>query len=261
MSDRGKSAFITGSTSGIGLAIARSLAAEKYDVGLNGFGDPAEIEKRLCNIRSHFQVAAEFFAADLSRPPEIYTAIEQFIDCFGKIDILVNNAGVQHIDSVADFPVEKWDEIIAVNLSAVFHATKAALPSMIQASWGRIVNIASVHGLVGSTNKSAYVAAKHGVIGLTKVVALENATHNFTCNAVCPGYVKTEMIDRQLQDISEADQITIEEAVQDMLADKHPSGRFVEAEDVASLVTYLCSEEAKGMNGAAISIDEGWSVH
>lgn len=256
-----KSAFITGSTSGIGLAIARSLASAGYDVGLNGFGDQTEIDRLLSEIRGHSGVAAKFFTADLRKPHEIYTAIEEFVDHFGKIDILVNNAGVQHVDPVAEFPTKKWDEIVAVNLSAVFHATKAVLPYMTQANWGRIVNIASVHGLVGSTNKSAYVAAKHGVIGLTKVVALENANHNITCNAVCPGYVKTEIIDRQIQEISKANRKPIGEVMQDMLAEKHPSGRFVEAEGVASLVAYLCSEEAKSMNGAAISIDEGWSVH
>ena len=257
---RGRSALVTGSTSGIGLAIAHKLAACGCNVGINGFGDPQEIQRLLSNIQERLEVEVVYCAADLRNPDSIYEGIEFVADKFGDIDILVNNAGIQHVAPVENFPDEKWEEVLAVNLSAVFHTSKAVIPGMIENGWGRIVNIASVHGLVGSENKSAYVAAKHGVVGFTKVVALENARNGLTCNAVCPGYIDTELIREQIRNTADKQGISIESVAAEMLSDKHPSGRFVGAAEVASLVAYLCSDVAAGITGSAISIDGGWSA-
>ena len=257
---RGRSALVTGSTSGIGLAIAHKLAACGCNVGINGFGDPQEIQRLLSNIQERLEVEVVYCAADLRNPDSIYEGIEFVADKFGDIDILVNNAGIQHVAPVENFPDEKWEEVLAVNLSAVFHTSKAVIPGMIENGWGRIVNIASVHGLVGSENKSAYVAAKHGVVGFTKVVALENARNGLTCNAVCPGYIDTELIREQIRNTADKQGISIESVAAEMLSDKHPSGRFVGTAEVASLVAYLCSDAATGITGSAISIDGGWSA-
>ncbi len=260
MNLHGRNALVTGSTSGIGLAVANRLAACGCNIGLNGFGEPREIRRLLSNIQERSDVEVVYCAADLRDSDSIYEGIESVADKFGQIDILVNNAGIQHVAPVENFPDEKWEEVLAVNLSAVFHASKAVIPSMIENGWGRIVNIASVHGLVGSENKSAYVAAKHGVVGFTKVVALENARNGLTCNAICPGYIDTELIREQIRNTADEQGISFETVAAEMLSDKHPSGRFVGAAEVASLVAYLCSDAAAGITGSAISIDGGWSA-
>lgn len=257
---KGRSAFVTGSTSGIGLTIAKALASAGCNVGLNGFGDDQRIEQLTNQIESDYGVSASYYGADLRVPIEIEQSIQECAECFGRIDILVNNAGIQHVAPLTEFPARKWNEVISVNLSASFHTIKACLPGMIEQRWGRIVNIASVHGLVGSSNKSAYVAAKHGVVGLTKVVALENAQKGVTCNAVCPGYVHTDLIDRQIRSLSRSKNWTFDDAKTSMLSDKHPIGRFLESEEIASLVTFLCSDAAGGITGSSITIDGGWSA-
>ena len=257
---RGRSALVTGSTSGIGLAVAHKLAACGCSIGINGFGAPQEIRRLLSNIQERFEVEVVYCAADLRDPDSIHEGIESVADKFEHIDILVNNAGIQHVAPIENFPDEKWEEVLAVNLSAVFHTSKAVIPGMTENGWGRIVNIASVHGLVGSENKSAYVAAKHGVVGFTKVVALENARNGLTCNAVCPGYVDTELIREQIRNTADKQGISFESVSAEMLSDKHPSGQFVGAAEVASLIAYLCSDSAAGITGSAISIDGGWSA-
>lgn len=256
----GKNAFVTGSTEGIGLAIAAELASRGCNIGLNGFSDADRIGKIIDQLQTDSQVKVTYCDIDLRDVDAISSGLAAFTREFERIDILVNNAGIQHVCRVEDFPTDKWNEVIAVNLSAVFHCSKAVIPGMIENGWGRIVNIASVHGLVGSVEKSAYVAAKHGVIGLTKVIALENAKHKLTCNAICPGYADTEIIRKQVQKKSVDEAVSTEEITHNMLADKHPTGRFVDPGEIALLVAHLCSEEASGMTGAAVSIDGGWSA-
>ena len=251
---------MTGSTSGIGLTIAQALASAGCNLGLNGFGEVQQIRQIACQIESDYGVSADYYGADLRNPVEIENSIQECMERFGRVDILVNNAGIQHVAPLPEFPAQKWDEVISVNLSASFHTIKACLPGMIEQCWGRIVNIASVHGLVGSVEKSAYVAAKHGVVGLTKVVALESAENGVTCNAVCPGYVRTELIDRQIRAISRSKNWSFDDAKASMLSDKHPIGRFLESEEIASLVIFLCSEAASGITGSSITIDGGWSA-
>lgn len=250
---KGKTALVTGSTSGIGLGIALCLAKAGANVLLNGFGDAQEAVAQV----SAFGTRVGHHHADVSDPAQIAVMIDYAQREFAGLDILVNNAGIQHVDRVEDFPVEKWDAILAINLSSVFHATRLALPAMRAQNWGRIINIASVHGQVGSVGKSAYVAAKHGVIGLTKVVGLETATTRITCNAICPGFVLTPLVQQQI-DSRIASGVAPQQAQSDLLAEKQPSLEFVTPDQLGELVLFLCSEAGSQVRGAAWNIDGGW---
>jgi 3-hydroxybutyrate dehydrogenase len=250
----GKVALVTGSTSGIGLAIARALAAEGAKLMINGFGDAADIE-RICS-----ELGALHDGADLSRPDQIEAMMTRCTDEIGSPDILVNNAGIQHVSPVEDFPPEKWDAIIAINLSAVFHTTRLAVPAMKRKGWGRIVNTASAHSLVASPNKSAYVAAKHGVAGFAKTVALEAARDGITVNCISPGYVWTELVERQIPDTMKTRRLTREQVMNDVLLAAQPTKRFVTPEEVAALTLFLCRDEAQSMTGANLSMDGGWTA-
>jgi 3-hydroxybutyrate dehydrogenase len=254
---KGKTALVTGSTSGIGLGIARALAREGANIVLNGFGDAAtigSIEKELQALG----VRTLYDGADMSKPAQIEAMVRKAEAAFGRIDVLVNNAGIQHVANIEEFPVEKWDAIIAINLSSAFHTIRAALPKMKQANWGRIVNIASVHGLVASAQKSAYVAAKHGVVGLTKAVALETARTGVTCNAICPGWVLTPLVQKQIDDRARSSNIANDAAKRDLLAEKQPSIEFVTTDQIGALAVFLCSEAGAQIRGAAWNIDGGW---
>lgn len=255
-----KTAVITGSTSGIGLAIAQQLAAHGANVVLNGFGDADEIEKLRVNIELQNDVKAYYLHADLSQPETTRQFIQQATQLTGGIDILVNNAGIQHTDRIENFPVDRWDQIIALNLSAVFHTTAAALPHMQKKGWGRVINIASTHGLVASENKSAYVAAKHGVVGLTKVTALENAGSGITCNAICPGWVRTPLVEAQIEALAAKNNCDIETAAKALLAEKQPSLQFVTPAQIGGAVVFLCSEAAEQMTGTTMTLDGGWTA-
>jgi 3-hydroxybutyrate dehydrogenase len=257
----GKSALITGSTSGIGLAIARALAEAGCNITLNGFGNAGEIESLREAIEKDHRVRARYSGADMTKPAEIEAMIEDATAAFGGVDILVNNAGIQHVAPIDEFPVEKWDAIIAIDLSSAFHTTRSALPKMKANRWGRIINIASTHGLVASPFKSAYVAAKHGVVGLTKVIALEVAEQGITCNAICPGYVQTPLVENQIEDTAKARGISREEVMRDVLLAAQPTKHFVQREQVASLVVYLTSDAAAPITGCALPIDGGWTAH
>ncbi len=250
----GKVALVTGSTSGIGLAIARAFASEGAKVMLNGFGDPAEIE----TLKG--ELGASHDGADLSDPGQIEAMLRHCIDELGAPDILVNNAGVQHVSPVEDFPLDKWNAILAINLSAVFHTTRLAIPSMKAKQWGRIINTASAHSLVASPNKSAYVAAKHGVAGFTKTVALEAAKDGVTVNCISPGYVWTTLVENQIPDTMKARNLTREQVMNDVLLAAQPTKRFVTPEEVASLALYLCRDEARSITGANLSMDGGWTA-
>ncbi|WP_269901465.1 3-hydroxybutyrate dehydrogenase [Paenalcaligenes faecalis] len=255
-----KTAVVTGSTSGIGLAIAQQLAAQGANIVLNGFGDADEIEKIRVNIELQNDVKAYYINADLSNADSTRQMIQQAIQLTGRIDILVNNAGIQHTDRIENFPTERWDMIMALNLSAVFHATAAVLPQMQKQGWGRIVNIASAHGLVASENKSAYVAAKHGVVGLSKVTALENAGKGITCNAVCPGWVRTPLVEAQIVALAAKNNTDIETAAKELLAEKQPSLQFVTPEQLGGAVVFLCSDAAEQMTGTTLTLDGGWTA-
>lgn len=255
-----KTAVVTGSTSGIGLAIAQQLAAHGANVVLNGFGDANEIEKIRINIELQNDVKAYYINADLSQAESTRQFIQQAAQLAGGIDILVNNAGIQHTDRIEDFPTESWDKIIALNLSAVFHATAEALPHMQNKGWGRIINIASAHGLVASELKSAYVAAKHGVVGLSKVTALENAGTGITCNAICPGWVRTPLVEAQIEALAAKHNTDIETAAKELLAEKQPSLQFVSPTQLGGAVVFLCSDSAEQMTGATMSLDGGWTA-
>jgi 3-hydroxybutyrate dehydrogenase len=255
-----KSALITGSTSGIGLAIARALAGAGCNITLNGFGNADEIESLRHRIEAEYSVRAQYSAADMTKPGEIKTMIKKALTAFGGVDILVNNAGIQHVAPIDEFPVEKWDAIIAIDLSSAFHTTHAALPAMKAKRWGRIINIASAHGLVASPFKSAYVAAKHGVVGLTKVIALEVAEQGITCNAICPGYVQTPLVEGQVEDTAKARGISRKAVMRDVLLAAQPSKQFVQPEQVASFVVYLASDAATSITGSALTIDGGWTA-
>ena len=257
---KNKKAVVTGSTSGIGLAIARQLAGNGADVVINGFGDTDEIERTRAGIESEFGVKAHYLHADLSKGGDTRQFVEAAVQALGGIDILVNNAGIQHVASIEDFPVDRWDAIIALNLSAVFHGTAAALPHMKKQKWGRIINIASVHGLVASEMKSAYVAAKHGVIGLTKVTALETAGQGVTCNAICPGWVRTALVERQIEALAEKNGSDIDTAARELLAEKQPSLDFVTPEQLGQAAVFLASDAASQMTGANITMDGGWTA-
>ncbi len=256
----GRVALVTGSTSGIGLGIARALASRGADVVLNGFGDPDAIAKLVADIAAEHDTKVVFEGGDLSKPSELTQLIERCAELHGGIDILVNNAGIQHTDRVEDFPVERWDAIIALNLSAVFHATRLVMPAMKQRGWGRIVNIASVHGLVASAEKAAYVAAKHGVIGLTRVVALETARTGITCNAICPGWVLTPLVQKQIDARMKDKGMSTEDAKASLLGEKQPSQEFVTPEQIGELALFLCSAAGNQVRGAAWNIDGGWTA-
>jgi 3-hydroxybutyrate dehydrogenase len=255
---QGKTAIVTGSTSGIGQGIAETFAAEGCDIILNGFGDPAAIERLRGSLAERHRVRAGYIAADMVRPAEIRDLVAAAAERFGRVDILVNNAGIQHVAPIVAFPEERWDAVIAINLSAAFHATKAALPGMIARGWGRIINIASAHGLVASGEKAAYVTAKHGLVGLTKVTAIETANRGVTCNAICPGWVLTPLVAQQIEVRAQAQGIAVEQAREDLLREKQPMLDFTTPEKIAALAVFLCSEAASTMTGAALSIDGGW---
>jgi 3-hydroxybutyrate dehydrogenase len=255
---KGKTALISGSTSGIGLATARALAQDGANVILNGFGDKAEIEKLRAGIEKSFGVKARYSAADMTKPVEIADMVRAGEKEFGAIDVLVNNAGIQHVANIEDFPVEKWDAIIAINLSSSFHAIRAAVPGMKSRKWGRIINIASAHGLVASVQKVAYVAAKHGLVGLTKVVALETANDGITCNAICPGWVLTELIKQQIETRAKANNQSFDQAKMSLLSEKQPMLDFTKPESIGALAVFLCSDAAATITGSAYSIDGGW---
>jgi 3-hydroxybutyrate dehydrogenase len=253
---KGKTALVTGSTSGIGLAIAIGLAKQGANIMVNGFGDK---EGAIAAIKA-CGVEVEYHGADMSKPNEIQDLIEQTEKRFGTLDILVNNAGIQYVANVEDFPADKWEAIIAINLSSAFYTSHHALPGMKKRNWGRIINIASVHGLVGSTQKAAYVAAKHGIIGLTKVTALENAQTGVTCNAICPGWVLTPLVQKQVDARAEREGISNEAAKNALVSEKQPSGDFVAPEQLAALAVFLCSPDASEVRGAAWNMDGGWAA-
>jgi 3-hydroxybutyrate dehydrogenase len=256
----GKTAVITGSTSGIGLAYARAMAKAGANIVLNGMGTPAEIEKERAGIESDFKVKAVHSPADMTKPAEIAQMVALGETSFGSVDILVNNAGIQFVSPVEEFPIDKWDAIIAINLSSAFHAIRAAVPGMKKRGWGRIINTASAHSLVASPFKSAYVAAKHGIAGLTKTVALELATHKITCNAISPGYVWTPLVERQIPDTMKARNMTKEQVIRDVMLEAQPTKEFVTVEQVAALALYLCGDDASQITGANLSIDGGWTA-
>jgi 3-hydroxybutyrate dehydrogenase len=251
---KGKTALVTGSTSGIGLGIAKALAEQGANIMMNGFG---EKDAAMAEVKA-FGVEVDYHGADMSKPAEIEAMMQATEKRFGTVDILVNNAGIQHVANVEDFPVDRWDAIIAINLSSAFHTTRMALPGMKQRNWGRIINLASVHGLVASAQKSAYVAAKHGIVGLTKVTALETAQTGVTCNAICPGWVLTQLVQKQVDARAEKDKVSNEEAKKRMLSENQPSGEFVTPEQLAALAVFFCSPAATQIRGVAWNVDGGW---
>ncbi|HEX5683029.1 MAG TPA: 3-hydroxybutyrate dehydrogenase [Ideonella sp.] len=257
---KGKTAVVTGSTSGIGLGIANALAAQGADILLNGFGDAPQIRALTQGLAAEHGVRVVHSAADISVASEVVAMVGQCVEAFGRIDILVNNAGIQHTATVRDFPDDKWEQILAVNLSSNFYAIKAAMPHMRSRNWGRIINIASAHGLVASATKSAYVAAKHGVVGLTKVVALETAHSGVTCNAICPGWVLTPLVQKQINDRAAREGISEGEARMRLLADKQPSKAFVTPEQIGGIAAFLCSPDADQIRGTTLSVDGGWTA-
>ena len=260
MSLKSRRALVTGSTSGIGLAISRALAAEGADVVLNGFGEVAAIETLRAGLESEFGVSAIYDGADMTKPDEIAAMIKHAEDTLGGVDILVNNAGIQFVSPIENFPVDKWNQILAINLSSAFHTIRAAVPGMKTRKWGRIVNTASAHSLVASPFKSAYVAAKHGIAGLTKTVALELATHGVTANCVSPGYVWTPLVENQIPDTMKARGLTRDQVINDVMLVAQPTKQFVTVEQVAALVVYLCSDAASQITGANLSMDGGWTA-
>jgi 3-hydroxybutyrate dehydrogenase len=257
----GKVSLVTGSTSGIGLGIARALAAAGSEIVLNGFGKPEEIADVQAKIAAEFKVRVSFSPADMSKPESIREMIEKTLQASGRLDILVNNAGIQHVAPLQDFPPEKWDAILAINLSSAFHTTRLALPPMLANKWGRIINIASAHGLVASPYKSAYVAAKHGIVGLTKVTALETAEQGITCNAVCPGYVYTPLVEAQIDGQARAHNIPREKVIRDVLLAQRPNKRFATVEELGALSVFLASDAAASITGIALPVDGGWTAH
>lgn len=257
---KNKRAVVTGSTSGIGLAMARELAANGANLVINGFGDAAEIEKTRARLEQEFGIQAHYINADLSHAQATRDFISQAAKDLGGIDILINNAGIQHTDRIENFPTEKWDAILAINLSAVFHGTAAVLEHMKAQGWGRIINIASVHGQVASVEKSAYVAAKHGVVGLTKVTALENAGSGITCNAICPGFVRTNLVEKQIEALAAKQNLSTEDAAKELLFEKQPSLQFVTPEQLGAAAVFLCSDAAAQMTGINLTLDGGWTA-
>ena len=257
----GRVAVVTGSTSGIGLGMARALAGAGADVVVNGLGDPAEIDFTCGELEKVAGTRIAYNGANLLRPDGARGLVEETIANFGRVDILVNNAGIQHVSPIESFPAERYDAIIALNLSAAFHTIRAAFAPMKEAGFGRIVNVASAHGLVASPFKSAYVAAKHGVVGLTKVVALEGAEHNVTCNAICPGYVWTPLVENQIGDTARARGITRDEVIRDVLLAAQPNKRFAEVEELGALAVFLCGPGGRSITGTALPVDGGWTAH
>lgn len=251
-----KTALVTGSTSGIGLGIAKSLARQGANIVLNGFGNVEAAQAEL----EALGVQVLYHGADMSKPAEIEAMMAAAAARFGRVDVLVNNAGIQHVAAVEAFPVERWDSIIAINMSSAFHTTRLALPAMKEANWGRIINVASAHGLVASAQKAAYVAAKHGIVGLTKVVALETATTGITCNAICPGWVLTPLVQKQLDDKAAAQGISNEEATQQLLREKEPSLQFTTPEELGELAVFFCSPAGNNVRGVAWAMDGGWTA-
>ncbi len=256
----GKNAIITGSTSGIGLAIAHVLASKGCNIMVNGMGDKATIDGIIAELPKKYGVKTIYDGADMSKPADIRNMVADCEKNLGSVDILVNNAGIQFTATVEEFPEEKWDAIIAINLSASFHAIKAALPRMRKRDFGRIINIASVHGLVASQHKIAYVAAKHGIVGLTKVVALEAAEANITCNAICPGWVHTPLVQKQIEDKAKEGNISVEKATANLLGEKQPNKRFVKPENIGAIIAFLCGEDGAAMTGEILTIDGGWTA-
>ena len=255
-----KVALITGSTSGIGLGIARALASQGANILLNGFGDAALIDSLLAEFRSQYKVTALYSSADMSQPEQIETMVARAARELGGVDILVNNAGIQHVAPVEDFSTKKWDAVIAINLSAAFHGIRAALPHMKAKKWGRIINVASTHGLVASAQKAAYVASKHGILGLTKVVALETATSGVTCNAICPGWVLTPLVQKQIDDRAAREKVSVDKARVELLREKQPSLEFATPEQIGAAALFLCSPAAAQIRGIALPIDGGWTA-
>jgi 3-hydroxybutyrate dehydrogenase len=257
----GKVSLVTGSTSGIGLGIARALASAGSDIVLNGFGKPEQVAELQQEIAADYRVRVTYSAADMSKPEAIQKMIEDTLRSSGRLDILVNNAGIQHVAALQDFPPEKWDAILAINLSSAFHTARLALPAMLANKWGRIINIASAHGLVASPYKSAYVAAKHGIVGLTKVIALETAEQGITCNAICPGYVYTPLVESQIEGQAKAHGIPREQVVRDILLAQQPNKRFASVEELGALTVFLASDAAASITGIALPVDGGWTAH
>jgi 3-hydroxybutyrate dehydrogenase len=257
---QGKSALVTGSTSGIGLAMARAFASQGANVTINGFGNKDDIEKERSGIEKDFKVKAIYSGADMGKPAEIADMIHTSEKAFGSLDVLVNNAGIQFVSPIEEFPIEKWDQIIGINLSSAFHTIRAAVPGMKARKWGRIINTASAHSLVASPFKSAYVSAKHGLAGLTKTVALEVATFGITCNCISPGYVWTPLVEKQIPDTAKARGMTEEQVKRDVLLAAQPTKEFVGVDEVADLALYLASDAAKSITGANLSIDGGWTA-
>jgi 3-hydroxybutyrate dehydrogenase len=258
---KGKAALVSGSTSGIGLGIAEALAKAGANIVLNGFGDPAEIERLRGALAQRHGVKVLYQGADMSRPEAIDKMMRAAAQAFGGLDVVVNNAGIQHVAPIEDFPVDKWDAILAINLSAAFHTTRLALPGMKKKGWGRIVNIASAHALVASPFKAAYVAAKHGIAGLTKTVALEAAEAGVTVNAICPGYVWTPLVEKQIPDTARSRGISEEQVKREVLLAAQPTKKFVTVEEVAALTLFLCSEAAASLTGGILPLDGGWTAH
>ena len=258
---KGKTAVVTGSTSGIGLGIAEGFAKEGINLVLNGFGDASEIETIRAGLASKFGIKVTYDGADMSKPEQIEAMMKKAAADFGGVDILVNNAGIQHVCPVEDFPTAKWDAIIAINMSSAFHTTKMAVPYMKSKGWGRIINVASAHAMVASPFKSAYVASKHGIMGFTKTVALEVAEKGITCNAICPGYVLTPLVEKQIPDTAKARGMTEEQVKKDVLLAAQPTKQFVTTEQVAGTAIFLCSDSAASITGTNIMVEGGWTAH
>src|SRR6266513_1487228 len=257
---KGKTAVVTGSTSGIGLGCARAFAGAGANIVLNGIGAPADVEKTRAAIENDFGVKAIYSPANMAEPMEIAGMISLAEKTFGRVDVLVNNAGIQHVSPIEDFPVEKWDAVISVNLSSAFHAIRAVTPGMKQRAWGRIINTASAHSLVASPFKSAYVSAKHGIAGLTKTVALEVATFKITCNCISPGYVWTPLVEHQIPETMKARNLTKEQVINDVLLDAQPTKQFVTVDQIAAFAVFLCGDDAAQITGTNLSIDGGWTA-
>jgi 3-hydroxybutyrate dehydrogenase len=257
----GKVALVTGSTSGIGLAVLEKLASEGADVVMNGFGDSTSIEAIRSELEGRYSVRVRYDGADMSKPEEIEAMVEAARRAFGSVDILVNNAGIQHVEPIETFPVEKWNAILAINLSAAFHTIRASFVGMKSRGWGRIVNIASAHALIASPFKAAYVAAKHGVLGLTKVAALEGAEHGITANAICPGYVWTPLVAKQIDEQAEAHKIGKDQVIRDVLLKNTPTKTFAEAGEIGALTAFLCGPNSSSITGTAMPVDGGWTSH